>query len=260
MFRALHTAATGMLAEQTHIDVISNNMANVQTTGYRRMHAEFRDLVYTEMRSPGTRTSQGQIVPTGVMIGSGTRLAATEMSMTEGTLSPTGNPLDLAIEGNGFFQIRRPDGQLAYTRNGNFSLDPEGRLVTSEGMQVEPAINVPQGVTAVNVGADGTVTVTMPSSGETQDIGRIELASFQNATGLEPMGRNMYRATTASGPALTAQPGNEGLGTVAQGMLEGSNVEVVTEMIDLISSQRAYELNNRVVQAADEMLRKATEG
>ena len=260
MFRALHTAATGMMAEQTHIDVISQNMANVQTTGYRRLHAEFRDLVYTEMRTPGTRTAQGQVVPTGVMIGSGTRLAATEMSMTEGTLDQTGNPLDLAIEGNGFFQIRRPDGSLAYTRNGNFALDPEGRLVTSDGMQVEPPITVPQGVTAVNVGADGTVSVTMPTSGETQDVGRIELASFPNATGLEPLGRNMYRATTASGPGLVAQPGNEGLGTLAQGMLEGSNVEVVTEMIDLISSQRAYELNNRVVQAADEMLQKATQG
>jgi flagellar basal-body rod protein FlgG len=260
MFRALHTAATGMLAEQTHIDVISHNMANVETTGYRRLHAEFRDLVYTEMRTPGARTAQGQVIPTGVMIGSGTRLASTEMSMAQGTMSPTGNPLDFAIEGNGFFQLRRPDGTTAYTRNGNFMLDPEGRLVTAEGMQVEPAINVPQGVTGVNVAADGTVTVTMPGSGETQDIGRLELASFANATGLEPLGRNMYRSTTASGPPLTAQPGNEGLGTVAQGMLEGSNVEVVTEMIDLISSQRAYELNNRVVQAADEMLRKATEG
>lgn len=260
MFRALHTAATGMMAEQTHIDVISNNMANVQTTGYRRLHAEFRDLVYQEQRAPGARTAQGQVVPTGVMIGTGTRLASTEMSMAQGTLSPTGNPLDLAIEGNGFFQVRRPDGTMAYTRNGNFSLDPEGRLVTSDGLSVEPSITVPQGVTSINVAADGTVTCQMPSSGETQEVGRIELASFPNMTGLEALGRNLYRATTASGPALTAQPGNEGLGTVSQGMLEGSNVEVVTEMIDLISSQRAYELNNRVVQAADEMLRKATEG
>ncbi len=260
MFRALHTAATGMLAEQTHIDVISHNMANVETTGYRRLHAEFRDLVYQESRTPGTRTAQGQVIPTGVMIGTGVRLASTEMSMTEGTLSSTGNPLDLAIEGNGFFQMRRPDGTVAYTRNGNFQLDPDGRLVTPEGMPVEPAITVPQGVTAINIGADGNVSVTMPGSGETQDIGRIELASFPNSTGLEPLGRNMYRATSASGPPLTATPGTEGQGTLAQGMLEGSNVEVVTEMIDLISSQRAYELNNRVVQAADEMLRKATEG
>jgi len=235
-------------------------MANVETTGYRRLHAEFRDLVYQESRTPGTRTAQGQVIPTGVMIGTGVRLASTEMSMTEGTLSSTGNPLDLAIEGNGFFQMRRPDGTVAYTRNGNFQLDPDGRLVTPEGMPVEPAITVPQGVTAINIGADGNVSVTMPGSGETQDIGRIELASFPNSTGLEPLGRNMYRATSASGPPLTATPGTEGQGTLAQGMLEGSNVEVVTEMIDLISSQRAYELNNRVVQAADEMLRKATEG
>lgn len=260
MFRALHTAATGMMAEQTHIDVISHNMANVETTGFRRLHAEFRDLVYSELRTPGTRTAQGQVVPTGVMIGSGTRLASTEMSMAQGSMSPTGNPLDFAIEGNGFFQVRRPDGTLAYTRNGNFALDPEGRLVTADGLQVEPSITVPQGVTALNVASDGTVTVTMPGSGETQEVGRLELATFPNPTGLEPLGRNTYRATTASGPALTAQPGNEGLGSVSQGMLEGSNVEVVTEMIDLISSQRAYELDHRVVQAADEMLRKATEG
>ena len=260
MFRSLHTAATGMMAEQTHIDVIAHNMANVETTGFRRLHAEFRDLVYSELRAPGARTAQGSVVPTGVMIGSGTALASTQMSMAEGSLSPTGSPLDLAIEGSGFFQVRRPDGQLAYTRNGNFQLDPEGRLVTAEGLQVEPSISVPTGVTAVSISADGVVTATLPGSGETQEIGRLELATFPNAAGLEPLGRNLYRATSASGPVLTATPGNEGCGTIAQGMLEGSNVEVVTEMIDLIASQRAYELNHRVIQAADEMLRKTSEG
>ena len=249
-----------MMAEQTHIDVIAHNMANVETTGFRRLHAEFRDLVYSELRAPGARTAQGSVVPTGVMIGSGTALASTQMSMAEGSLSPTGSPLDLAIEGSGFFQVRRPDGQLAYTRNGNFQLDPEGRLVTAEGLQVEPSISVPTGVTAVSISADGVVTATLPGSGETQEIGRLELATFPNAAGLEPLGRNLYRATSASGPVLTATPGNEGCGTIAQGMLEGSDVEVVTEMIDLIASQRAYELNHRVIQAADEMLRKTSEG
>lgn len=260
MFRSLHTAATGMMAEQTHIDVIAHNMANVETTGFRRLHAEFRDLVYSELRAPGARTAQGSVVPTGVMIGSGTVLSSTEMSMAEGSLAPTGSPLDLAVEGAGFFQVRRPDGQLAYTRNGNFQLDPEGRLVTAEGLQVEPSISVPQGITALSISADGVVTATFPGSGETQEIGRLELATFPNPAGLEPLGRNLYRATSASGPVLTATPGNEGLGTVAQGMLEGSNVEIVNEMIDLIASQRAYELNHRVIQAADEMLRKTTEG
>jgi flagellar basal-body rod protein FlgG len=259
MFRSLSTAATGMAAEQSRIDVIAHNMANVETTGFRRLHAEFRDLVYSTLRAPGGRTAQGGAVPTGVMIGTGTVLSSTQLSMQEGSIAATGSPLDLAIEGRGFFQLLRPDGTLAYTRNGNFQLDPEGRLVTPEGLPVEPAISVPQGVTSLTISSDGVITATLPGSGESQEIGRLELATFPNPGGLEPMGRNLYRATTASGPVLTAAPGNEGLGTISQGMLEGSNVEIVNEMIDLISSQRAYELNHRVVQAADEMLRKSSE-
>ncbi len=260
MFRSLSTAATGMAAEQSRIDVIAHNMANAETTGYRRLHAQFRDLVYTTLRAPGGRTAQGGAVPTGVMIGTGTVLASTQLSMGSGSIASTGSPLDLAIEGGGFFQVRRPDGQLAFTRNGNLHLDAEGRLVTAEGLGIEPGVSVPQGVTSLTISADGAITATLAGSGESQEIGRLELATFPNSAGLEPLGRNLYRATTASGPPLTASPGSEGTGTLAQGMLEGSNVEIVNEMIDLIASQRAYELNHRVIQAADEMLRKAAEG
>lgn len=259
MLRALHTAASGMVAQETHIDVIAHNMANVSTTGFRRLRAEFQDLLYTTVRAPGGRTGSGNAVPTGLEIGGGARVAATELTTVPGAMATTGNPLDFAIEGNGFFGIRRPDGETVYTRAGNFSLDADGRLTTSDGLPVDPEIMIPQGATSIGVTADGTVSVTMPGSGATQEIGRIQLTTFTNPGGLLPMGRNLYRATTASGPALVAAPGEEGLGTVAQGMLEGSNVEVVTEMIDLIASQRAYETNHRVIQAADEMLRVATE-
>jgi flagellar basal-body rod protein FlgG len=260
MLRSLHTAATGMMAEQTHIDVIAHNMANVETDGFRRLHAQFRDLVYTSLRAPGARTAQGSVVPTGALVGSGTALASTTLATSQGPLSATGSPLDLAIEGGGYFQIQRPDGTIAYTRNGNLHLDPEGRLVTSDGLPLEPILMVPPGATSLSITADGVVTATLPGTAEAQEVGRIELAAFPNPAGVEPIGRNLYRATSASGPPLTATPGSEGLGTVAQGMLEGSNVEIVNEMIDLIASQRAYELNHRVVQAADEMLRKTTEG
>ena len=260
MLRSLHTAASGMLAQQTHIDVIAHNMANVSTTGFRRMRAEFQDLLYQESRAPGARTASGAVVPVGLQVGGGVRPNATTLVHIQGALQQTGNSLDLAIEGNGFFQIQRPDGETVYTRAGGFQLSPEGTLVTQDGMTVSPNISIPQGATSITVGADGTVSVTMPGSSEAQEVGRIELATFPAAGGLEAAGRGLYRATAASGQALVAAPGQEGTGTIAQGMLEGSNVEVVTEMIDLIASQRAYELNHRVITAADEMLRKATEG
>lgn len=259
MLRSLHTAASGMLAQQNHIDVISHNMANVGTTGFRRMRAEFQDLLYQELRAPGARQAGNQINPTGLQIGLGVRTHSTQIQHVQGALSQTGNPTDLAIEGTGFFQIRRPDGEIAYTRNGNFQINPDGQLVNADGFQVEPSINIPQGATSFTVAADGTVSVTMPNSTETQEVGRLELATFMNPGGLEASGRNLYRATSASGQALVAQPTQESLGAISQGMLESSNVEVVTEMIDLIASQRAYEINHRVIQASDEMLKKTTE-
>lgn len=259
MIRSLHTAGSGMIAQQTQIDVIAHNMANVSTTGFRRSRAQFQDLLYQQMRAPGARTAGGGVQPTGLSVGGGTRTASTQLMHMQGSLQQTGNPLDLAIEGNGFFQVRRPDGQTLYTRGGSLHLDPDGRLVTSEGLPIEPATMIPQGATSVTITSDGTVSVTMPGSSETQEMGRLQLASFMNPGGLDPVGHGLYRATSGSGAALVAAPGEEGLGTVGQGMLEGSNVEVVTEMIDLISTQRAYEINQRVISAADEMLRRTTE-
>ncbi len=259
MLRSLHTAASGMLAQQTHIDTIAHNMANVSTTGFRRLRAEFQDLLYQQARTPGARTAGGNVVPVGVQLGQGVRTSSTQLIHVQGALQQTGNPLDVAIEGQGFFQIRRPDGEVQYTRAGSLITNPQGQLVTQDGMPVEPQITIPQGVTSVNIGSDGTVSVTLPGSSETQEVGRIELASFTNPGGLQAGGRGLYRATAASGQPIVAPPGEEGNGLLSQGMLENSNVEVVTEMIDLIASQRAYEINQRVITASDEMLRKTTD-
>lgn len=260
MFRALNTAATGMSAMQTNVDVIANNMANANTTGFRRSRAEFQDLVYQTYRAPGGTTGvDGANLPTGVQVGLGTRSVSTEPIHTQGALQQTGNALDLAIEGEGFFQILKPDGSFAYTRAGNLKTDAEGRLVTVDGFFVEPAVVIPQDATSVTVSPQGIVSATMQGDSASQEIGRIELARFVNPAGLLAIGRSQYIETDASGQPLIAPPGEEGIGTLMQGMIEGSNVEVVNEMIDLISSQRAYEVNQRVIQAADEMLRRVTD-
>lgn len=259
MMRSLRSAASGMIAQQTQIDTIAHNMANVQTTGFRRSRAEFQDLLYQQVRTPGGRTADGGTLPTGVQIGQGTRTVSTELMHTQGAMQQTGNPLDLAIEGEGFFQIIRPGGEVAYTRAGNFKIDPNGALVTVDGMALEPSITVPQDATGVTIGADGTISITQPGTTETTELGQLQLARFVNPGGLQALGRGLFRPTSASGQPVVATPGQEGLGTLAQGSLEGSNVEVVNEMIDLISSQRAYEINQRVIQASDEMLRKTTD-
>lgn len=259
MMRALRSAASGMVAQQTHIDTIAHNMANVGTTGFRRSRAEFQDLIYQNVRTPGGRTGDGGTLPTGIQIGQGTRTVSTEFMHTQGALQSTGNPLDLAIEGEGFFQITRPGGEVAYTRAGNLKLDNNGRMVTVDGMPIEPAITVPQDATSITISPDGTISVTQPGSSQTMELGQLQIARFPNPGGLEALGRSLFRPTDASGQPLTVQPGQEGAGTLSQGFLEGSNVEVVNEMIDLISSQRAYEINQRVIQASDEMLRKATD-
>lgn len=259
MMRSLRSAASGMIAQQTHIDTIANNMANVGTTGYRRQRTEFQDLIYQNVRTPGGRTASGGTLPTGVQIGQGARVVSTEFMHSQGALSQTGNPLDLAIEGEGFFQISRPDGTVGYTRAGNLKLDNEGRLVTVDGLAVEPAISVPTDATSITIAADGTVSVTQPGDGNSMQLGQLQVARFPNPGGLQAMGRSLFRATSASGQPLVVQPGQDGAGTLSQGFLEGSNVEVVNEMIDLISSQRAYEINQRVIQASDEMLRKTTD-
>lgn len=259
MIRALNTAATGMASQQTSVDVIANNISNVNTTGFRKSRAEFQDLVYQNVRAPGGKNGEGQALPTGVQIGQGVRLVSTEHSHVQGSLAATGNPLDLAVEGDGFFAVTRPGGELAYTRAGNFKTDAQGQVVTVDGFMLEPAITIPPDATSITITPDGTVSVQIAGQTNSQEVGQLTLANFVNPGGLQAIGRNMFTPTDASGEALQAQPGQEGVGTISQGTLEGSNVEVVKEMIDLIASQRAYELNNRVISAADEMLRTTTQ-
>jgi len=259
MFRALHSAATGMQAQQTNIDVVANNMANVNTTGFKKSRAEFQDLLYQTLRAPGGQAGQGASAPAGLQVGLGVRAAATQAMHSQGSLNQSGNALDLSIEGNGFFQITRPNGDLAYTRAGNFKTDSDGRLVTSDGFAVEPSITIPPDVTSISISSTGIVSVTQPGQTNPNEVGQLQLANFANPGGLLSTGHNLYAPTAASGQAVVANPGEEGTGALAQGFLEGSNVEVVTEMIDLIASQRAYEVNQRVITAADEMLRKTTE-
>ncbi len=258
MLKALNTAATGMVAQQTRIDVTANNMANVNTTGFRRARAEFQDLLYQQVRRPGGQTANGGTLPTGVQIGHGTRTVSTTHVYQQGSLQQTEAPLDLAIEGAGFFQVTQPDGTVAYTRAGNLHTDAQGQLVTVDGYPIEPQITIPTDATSVTISPDGLVSVTTAGQSQAQEVGQIQLANFSNPAGLEAIGRSMFKPTTASGQPVVANPGQEGMGTVAQGFLEGSNVEVVTEMLDLITSQRAYEVNQKVIEAADEMLRRTT--
>jgi flagellar basal-body rod protein FlgG len=259
MLRALNAAATGMAAQQLNIDVIANNMANVNTTGFRRSRAEFQDLLYQTLKNPGGQAGTGAPTPVGVQVGLGTRVVATQALHMQGAMKQTGNNLDLAIEGNGFFQVTKPNNEIAYTRAGNFKTDADGRLVTADGFVVEPAITIPTDATSVTVSANGIVSVTQPNQQAAIEVGQLQLVNFANPAGLLELGRSMFQVTSASGQPILQNPGENGVGTLAQGFLEGSNVEVVTEMIDLIASQRAYEVNQRVVQAADEMLSRATQ-
>lgn len=257
--RALNTAASGMAAQQTNVDVIANNLANVNTTGFRKSRAEFEDLIYQTYRTPGGSVGDNQRLPTGIQIGEGVRTVSTTQLHIQGSLLQTGNSLDIAIEGNGYFQVNKPGGQIAYTRAGDFKTDAEGRLMTVDGYLVEPAVTLPTNATSVTIAANGTISVTTPDSTQSQEVGQLTLANFVNPSGLLATGKSLFQPTDASGQPLIAQPGLEGLGTLQQGFLEGSNVEVVNEMIDLIASQRAYEVNQKVITTADEMLRRVTE-
>lgn len=259
MMRALNTAATGMAAQQRNIDVISNNMANVNTTGFRKVRAEFQDLMYQTMRAPGGTTAAGNTLPTGLQVGQGVRNVATQTSFVQGTLTQSDNPLDLAIEGSGFFAVQQPNGSIGYTRAGNFKVDAQGQLVNVDGFPLQPSIQIPIDATSVGVSPDGIVSVTQPGQTVATEVGRLQLATFANVGGLQAMGRSLFTDTAASGQAIISTPGQDGLGTIAGGFLEGANVEIVNEMIDLISSQRAYEINQKVITAADEMLRKVSE-
>ncbi len=257
MQRSLFIAATGMEAQKLNIDVISNNLANVNTTGFKKSRADFQELMYQDMKAAGAPSAEGVQLPSGIQTGLGVRLAAVQKMFQQGDLVSTENGLDLSIEGDGFFQISTPDGEVAYTRAGAFKLDSEGRIVNSDGYPMEPAISVPSNTLNITISPDGMVSVLQAGSATPAEIGQIELAQFINPGGLKAIGKNLFVSTGASDEATTANPGSEGLGTVAQGFIELSNVNVVEEMVNMILSQRAYEINSKVVKASDDMLQLA---
>ena len=253
MLRALSSAAAGMQAQQTKLDVTANNIANVSTGGFKKSRAEFADLMYQSTRPAGAPTGAGTNAPGGVEVGLGVRVAATQRMMGQGSILTTSNALDVAIRGNGFFEVTLPSGETAYTRNGAFKMDAEGQLVTSDGYLVGGGITIPPG-SQVTIADDGTVSALIDGDPEPQQLGQLQLASFTNPAGLQAVGNNLFKTSAASGDAITVAPGTDGAGSLLQGAVEGSNVSVVEEMVDLIAGQRAYEVNTRVIKAADEML------
>ncbi|MCX6636144.1 MAG: flagellar basal-body rod protein FlgG [Acidobacteria bacterium] len=254
MIRALYSAASGMTAQQMNVDNIAHNLANSSTVGYKSRRAQFQDLLYQDVVTPGTSASQQTVVPTGLQLGLGTRAASNEIVFSQGSFSATQNPLDMVIQGRGFFQVRQASGELAYTRGGAFHLDRDGNVVTADGDPLEPQITLPPDAQVVRIAPDGTVSYTQPGQTSAQLGGQIQLADFQNPAGLNSLGRNLYLPTDASGDPTVGTPGGqEGLGSLLQGYLEQSNVSVVEEFVNLIVSQRAYEANSKVVKAADEM-------
>ncbi|GAA9215143.1 flagellar basal-body rod protein FlgG [Helicobacter pylori] len=254
MIRSLYSATSGMLAQQTHIDTTSNNIANVNTTGFKKSRADFNDLFYQAMQYAGTNTSNTTLSPDGMEVGLGVRPSAITKMFSQGSPKETENNLDVAITGKGFFQVQLPDGTTAYTRSGNFKLDEQGNLVTSEGYLLIPQITLPEDTTQVNIGVDGTVSVTQGLQTTSNVIGQITLANFVNPAGLHSMGDNLFSITNASGEAIVGNPDSQGLGKLRQGFLELSNVRLVEEMTDLITAQRAYEANSKSIQTADAML------
>lgn len=253
--RALYTAASGMAAQELNVQVISNNIANVRTTGYKRQRVHFQDLLYENFRRAGAATSeQNTQAPAGVFIGSGVKASSTGRVMNQGSISPTEKEYDLALKGEGFFKIRIPDGRTGYTRDGSFDLDSQGQLVTKEGYIVEPGITVPQNTKSVNINAQGTIEASIEGQTAPQALGQIQLSRFVNKTGLESIGDNLFIETPGSGPAIDGNANGEGFGGLQQGFLEDANVSAVTEISSLISAQRAYEMNSKVITAADQMM------
>lgn len=252
---AMHIARTGLDAQDTRMRVISNNLANVNTTGFKRDRAAFETLSYQVVTAAGAQSTAETRYATGLNLGTGVRVQGTARIDTQGSLNTTGNSLDMAIDGGGYFQVQLPGGQLGYTRAGNFSRSPEGQLITSEGYQVMPGITIPENATQVTVGSDGTVSATVPGQAEAQNLGQIQVASFPNPTGLQSIGDNYLTETAASGAANVGVAGLDGRGTVRQGMLEASNVNVVEELVDMIETQRAYEVNSKMISATDDMLK-----
>jgi len=257
--QALHTAATGMAAQELNVQVISNNIANLRTTGFKKQTAAFQDLIYEHVRRVGAQSSdQGTILPVGVDIGGGVKTVGTPRSMTQGTLSQTGNDLDLAVTGEGFFKILMPDGTYQYTRDGTFQMDNQGRIVTAQGNPVQPTITIPNNASGITVNVQGQVSVTLPGQTSSSIIGQLGLTRFINKAGLQPVGNNQFVETPSSGAPQDGTASSEGYGTMTQGSLEQANVDVVSEMSDLIAAQRAYEMNAKVISAADQMMQSTT--
>ncbi len=259
MLRSLWIAKTGLDAQQMHIDVISNNLANVSTNGFKRSRAVFEDLLYQTLRQPGAQSSQQTQIPSGLQVGTGVRPIANERIFSQGNLQQTGNPLDVAIQGQGFLQILMPDGSTGYTRDGSFRQDANGQLVTSSGFVVQPAITIPANTQSVTIGRDGVVSVVRAGSTASTQIGTLQLANFVNPAGLLSLGENLYAETTASGTASVNQPGTNGTGLLSQGYVETSNVNVVEELVNMIQTQRAYEINSKAIQTSDQMLQRLTQ-
>ncbi len=259
MIRSLFIAATGMEAQKLNLDVISNNLANVNTTGFKKSRADFQELIYQTIKMPGALSADGIQIPSGIQCGLGVKPVAVQKLFFQGDFVQTGNNLDLVIEGDGFFQITKPDGVVAYTRSGAFKLDSNGKIVNSDGYPLEPSVTIPANTQNITVGSDGKITVMVSGNKTPTEVGQIQLARFMNPGGLQALGKNLFLPTASSGDAVTGNPGgSEGLGTVNQGYIEMSNVNIVEEMVNMIVSQRAYEINSKAVQAADEMLQVAT--
>lgn len=260
MIRSLWVAKTGLEAQQTNLDVISNNLANVNTVGFKRSRPVFEDLMYQTLRQPGAQVGDANQLPTGLQLGTGVRTAATERIHSQGALNNTGNSLDVAVNGRGYFEVEMPDGTLAYTRNGQLQLDQNGQLVTAGGFPLQPPINIPENALQIEVSRDGTVSVTQPGApGESVEVGQLQLATFVNTGGLQSMGENLYVETDSSGPANLLQPGMDGAGLILQDYTETSNVNVAEELVNMITAQRAYEMNSKVVQTSDQMLGRLTQ-
>ncbi len=256
MIRSLWIAKTGLDAQQTQLDAISNNLANVSTNGYKRSHATFEDLLYQNLRQVGAQSSQQNTLPTGLQLGTGVKTVATSRNYSQGNLTQTSNSFDLAVDGQGFFQVQMPDGTVGYTRDGAFRVDAQGQLVTKNGQPLQPAITIPANAQSVTIASDGVVSVKQAGTAATTQVGQIQLANFINPAGLDPRGQNIFSETAASGNPNAGTPGINGIGSLQQGYLETSNVNVVEELVSMIQAQRAYEINSKAIQTSDQMLAK----
>ncbi|MBF7144593.1 MULTISPECIES: flagellar basal-body rod protein FlgG [Pseudomonas] len=259
MLPALYVSKTGLAAQDTNLTTISNNLANVSTTGFKKDRAEFQDLLYQVKRQPGAQSTQDSELPSGLQVGTGVRIVGTQKNFTAGSLQTTDQPLDMAVNGRGFFQVMQPDGTISYTRDGTFHLNSDGQIVTANGLALQPAITVPAEAQTFTVGTDGTVSITTTGSATAQVIGNVQTADFINPAGLQSIGGNLYLETAASGAPNVGTPGLNGFGTVLQNTLENSNVSTVEELVNMITTQRAYEMNSKVISTADQMLQYVTQ-